>query len=58
MANCTYLTDKDGNAITCPEETPSADRCALCMLMILISRSTHVLKKPIDYKIIEAKLPS
>ena len=57
MANCTYLTELDGNAIIYPETSPDSARCQICLLMILISRQTYSVKKEIDKKCIEAKLP-
>lgn len=58
MANCTYLTDKDGNAVACPETSPDSARCQICLLMILVSRNTNALKKLSDVRVVESKLPS
>jgi hypothetical protein len=54
MTSCVYLLSYDGEAVTCPEETPDSARCSVCLLMLLLDKGYSAAK----FKVVKAKLPS
>lgn len=54
MANCIYLQDTNGNALTCPETSPDSARCQICLLLLILNKNINQpIRRPVA-----AKLPS